>query len=502
MLDARDTAQERDHQMPTTAHGNISPPPAPEETHKQEPFSRVAPILKTALLMGAGGGFLLATVLTLSRAFSVPLGAWWEAVAQAHGHLQLYGWAGLFVLGVALHFLPRLRGTPLAGARLVPWSLCILIVSLVLRAVSQPLLATNLGSVWRVGLVSSGVLETGAFATVLSLLVLTALRGSRPTTRPAYWSVFPFLTGAFCSLGIASIINLVNVAQAARGSGLALDTGDTLNVTLGLFGFLVPMALTMSARSLPMYAGLEGFPRRVLWPLAGVYFAGLILLCAGVDGGPLPSPWASLFNGIGMILLGGVVLLFVCIFLSLMRRRGRLPERVAKLAPSPQTLAQAYQEQVTKEQTHYGPFVGVVASAYLWAMLGALLLLIDGGSVLATGGELVAFDAVRHTFAIGFIALLICGIAPRMLPSFSGGKIASPALVSATLWLGNAAALLRVGALLFAPLFVGTQGFALDTILFSLSGPCGLALAICLAINLWPLLRSSPRHAEAEITLR
>ena len=302
------------------------------------------------------------------------------------------------------------------------------------------------------------------------------------------------LAGAFCSLALASIINLVNVAQAARGSGLALDTDDTINVTLGLFGFLVPMALAMSARSLPMYAGLEGFPRRVLWPLAGVYFAGLMLLSVGGDGGPLQSPWASLLNGIGMLLLGGVVLVFVGIFLSLMRRRGQLPERVAKLAPEPRTLAQTYQQQVKQEQTHYGPFVGLVASAYLWAILGALLLLIDGGSVLATGSELVAFDAVRHSFALGFIALLICGIAPRMLPSFSGGKIVSPSLVSATLWLGNAAAVLRVGSLLFAPLFAGTQGFAVDTFLFSLSGPCGLALAICLAINLWPTLRTSPQH--------
>jgi len=103
-------------------------------------------------------------------------------------------------------------------------------------------------------------------------------------------------------------------------------------------------------------------------------------------------------------------------------------------------------------------------------------------------------DAVRHAFAIGFIALLICGIAPRMLPGFSGGKIVSPSLVSATLWLGNAAAALRVGSLLFTPLFAGTQGFAIDNFLFSLSGPCGLALAICLVINLWSTLRSSSRH--------
>jgi len=494
MLDASNNPQEGNHQMHTTVHGKITPPPTSEEAHKQGPYSRVTPMLKTALLMGAGGGFVLATVLTLARAFSMPLGAWWDATAQAHGHLQLYGWAGLFVLGVAFHFLPRLRGTPLTGARFIPWLLGVISASLILRAVSQPGLSMNPGSMWRVGLVSSGILEVAAFVTILSLLILTALHGPRPTTRPAYWSVFPFFAGAFCSLGIASIINLVNVAQAARGSGLVLYLGDTLNVTLGLFGFLVPMALAMSARSLPMYAGLDGVPRRVLWPLAGVYFTGLLLLCIGVEGGPRSSPWTGIVDGLGMVLLGGVVLLFVGIFLSLMRRRGHVPERVAKLAPSPDTLVQTYQRHVKKEQTHYGPFVGLVASAYLWAMIGALLLLIDGGSLLATGSGLVDFDAVRHSFAIGFIALLICGIAPRMLPGFSGRKIVSPSLVSATLWLGNAAAVLRVGSILFAPFFAGTQGFAIDTFLFSLSGPLGLALAICLAINLWPTLHASPRH--------
>jgi uncharacterized protein involved in response to NO len=92
-------------------------------------------------------------------------------------------------------------------------------------------------------------------------------------------------------------------------------------------------------------------------------------------------------------------------------------------------------------------------------------------------------------FAIGFIALLICGIAPRMLPSFSGGHIVSPRLVSATLWLGNSAAALRVGSSLLASFLPSAQGYA--PFLLGLSDPCGLVLAICLVINLWPTLHSS-----------
>ncbi len=296
--------------MHTNAREQASHIP-PSEEHRQEPFTRVAPILKCALLIGAGGGFLLATVLTLARAFSIPLGAWWEALAQAHGHLQLFGWAGLFVLGVAFHFLPRLRGTPLTGARLIPWMLVALVASLVIQTICQPLLTLAPNAVWRAGLLVSGLIEAAAIACVLYMLLLTALHGQRPTTRPAYWSVLPFFAGVFCSLGLASIINLVNTIQALQGGGLIQTSGDALNVTLRLFGFLVPMALAMSARSLPMYAGLEGFPRGVLCPMAGAYFIGLLLLCISVDGGSLPTTWVRIVNGTGMLVIGCVVLLFV-----------------------------------------------------------------------------------------------------------------------------------------------------------------------------------------------
>src|SRR5579883_1090999 len=80
---------------------------------EQAPFARVANVFRAALLLGAGGGFLLACILTVSSMLNLSLGSWWLALAQAHGNLQLFGWAGLFVIGVSLHFLPRLRGAAL-----------------------------------------------------------------------------------------------------------------------------------------------------------------------------------------------------------------------------------------------------------------------------------------------------------------------------------------------------------------------------------------------------
>ncbi len=457
---------------------------------QQEPFSRVAPVLASALLMGAGVGFVLASILTLTLALHVSLGPWWVGLAQAHGHVQLFGWAGLFVVGVALHFLPRLRGMPLAMPRLVPWILATLVTGLILRVLSQPLLLVTGSHIWTVLLITSGILECAALVTVVFQLGLTAQRGPALVSRPAFLGVFPFLFGAFCALAISSCVNIVSVVQAAMSMGLVPATTDNLNVSLGLFGFLVPMALAMSAQSLPMYAGLEAFPRRILWPMAAMYFSGLALTAIGLIGSSQQTTWPAVLNGLGMLLMGIVLMIFITIFMRMMRTRGSLPEKVARLAPSPDAATRNYKKHINAERNAYGPFVALVASAYMWALLASVLLMVDGVFMLFGQAPFFAIDAIRHTLAVGFIKLLICGISPRMIPGFSGGKIMSPALVSTTLWLGNIAALLRVGSLLMVAILgaIDIAGSSLYSILFGLSGPFGLALAICLTINLWSAL--------------
>ena len=124
------------------------------------------PFVFAALAIGLTAGFGYGAIIVAALAFRWPLGTWWIALVQAHGHAQLFGWAGLFVLGVGLFFLPRLRGTTLARPRLAPWALASLVGGIAMRALSQPLLAFSqpsmpqqmavrgsrtlwLGAVWR-----------------------------------------------------------------------------------------------------------------------------------------------------------------------------------------------------------------------------------------------------------------------------------------------------------------------------------------------------------------
>jgi len=459
-----------------------------EADRSQASFAQVAPVFQAALLLGAGGGFLLASVLTVTSMSGVPLGTWWLALAQAHGNLQMFGWAGLFVVGVSLHFLPRLRGAPLVATWPIRWIIWGQAVALCLRAVVQPWLALTNQILAKTVLVGSGLLECLTLLSIVLLLGLTLRRGPELAKRPAFGHTLPLIACAFMCLGLAGVINLVNLWQIE--GGIVSATGDQLFITLGLFGFLLPMALGMSARSLPMYAGLNAFPPRQLLFLAFTYLSGLFVFCMGILAG-----WPEA-KGAGMMLLGVIVAMFVLVFVRIMLTRGKLPHRVARLASEPAVRARAYRARVAQERSRYGPFVALIASAYLWAVVGGLFLITNGLFELFGQAAPLADDAIRHALTIGFVSLLICGIAPRMLPGFSGGTIRSARLVSATLWLGNLAALLRVGSLVFAPwLIFGPLN--LGQIAFGCSGILGLALAVCLAYNLWPVLRSPQSHAVA-----
>jgi uncharacterized protein involved in response to NO len=166
----------------------------------------------------------------------------------------------------------------------------------------------------------------------------------------------------------------------------------------------------------------------------------------------------------------------------LMRNRTQLPSQVAAHAPHSKMLVEHARQRTREERRRYGPYVALIGTAYLWGSLGAVFFVIDGIAVFLFGTLPVMIDVIRHSFSIGFITLLICGIAVRMLPGLSSKAIRSPRLVTATLILGNLAALLRVGSLLLGPVLPGSEVF------FALSGPTGLALILCLAINLWPAL--------------
>jgi uncharacterized protein involved in response to NO len=396
----------------------------------------------SAVALALSGGFGAGMLLGLALALGWPLGRWWLALAQAHGHVQLFGWAGLMVLGVGLHFLPRLRGAPLVRPGLTRPALALLVVGLSLRLVAQPLLAADARSaatpILGVLLTASGVLELAGVAIVVGLLLATARLTPPLDARGAIRPVMPFFALAFASLLVALSVNMVGLLLA--DGGLVPTWADRWTAVLGLEGFLVPVAVAMSMRTFPLYF-------RTRLPRLGLMRAGLLAWGAG-----LAVRLAGLGPGASLQAAGVVA---VVVGLGVFARREPRPRDPTPLLMDP-------------AQWH-------ALGAYGWLALAAL--------VLALGGR---EDVERHALGAGFVTLLIFGVGAHMLPGFARRSLRGRALVWTTLALGNAAVLVRVlpGLAPDRPDLTG-PGYAL-------AGAFGLAAVVAFAFNV--LVASGPRR--------
>ena len=93
-----------------------------------------------ALGVAIFGGFALAGHLAFLIGFNRSLGDGFASHIQIHGHLQLIGWAGLFIIGISLHFISRLSSIPIAQPQWIPRLLWFIGIGLLLRFISHSIL--------------------------------------------------------------------------------------------------------------------------------------------------------------------------------------------------------------------------------------------------------------------------------------------------------------------------------------------------------------------------
>lgn len=424
------------------------------------------PFIWWAIGLALTGGFAPGMALFLLPAAGWPVGLWWVAAAQAHGHVQIIGWAGMFALGVGLYFLPRLRGCPPPSARAVRAAAWLLGVGLALRAISQPLVAVADPSGIRVlavvGLILSGPLELGGALLAVGALALAARQGPPLATRTGLVAVLPFALTFFASLLAGLAANAVVVVLAATaGTGLVPGAADWSAVHLGLVGMLVSISAAISARTFPLYLRLRVPSRGELYTAFGLLLVGFLL--RSLTPFELPG-WATSLPAVGALLEGVAVLALVAVPDVPLRRTRRVP---------PGRQEPPHSENRAAEW--------LIVSAYVWLAVGGLLLVAEG---LSAWGMVPRppTDAERHALGAGLVTLLILGMAVRLVPGFVGRPLYSARLVWATVWLGNAAALLRV-----VPLFLPSSPLSLG--LLAVAGVLGLAAVGCLGWNLWRTVR-------------
>lgn len=466
------------------------------------------PFLRAALLIALTAGFGYGAVMVAGLALGGLPGTWYASLVQAHGHAQLFGWLGCFILGMGLFFLPKLRGGQLKKTARLPIAFTLLVTGIVLRTFAQPLAgwfaADSIANVLRGVMLLASVLEFAALLILLSILVASERGFKALTTDAPAYPLQPFIKLAFVSFTAAFVFNVLGAGNAfTHARNVLAPRYEQTVILLMLYGVAIPMVITFSIRNLPLFLRLA-MPSRAGWrALAFVYFGALFLrvlpnLVAMADdvliltGRVLRANYINVLLSDGLAVIGALglnacILLFVW-RLDLLRRHPDAPRRKAQFesrfadGTEPPDPYRKPSRANYPDNGEYGRFELLVYAAFIWLVVAALL---DVLRALPGVNEwlVIPQDAARHALFVGFITLLIFGMAVRMAPGFSGKRgVAHPDLALWLFVLGNLAALLRVVPTLFPQ-----SEFAL--MLWGLSGFVGWCAVLVLAVMMWATFR-------------
>jgi hypothetical protein len=392
------------------------------------------------------------------------------------------------VMGISLHFVPRLTGVPIPAA---PWPTRILWLvggGLALRSIAHPVLPyvtetrIFLPTVWLLAI--SGLLEWGGILAYVGLLLRTMRRVQ--DQRPALLAVRPYFAMMVSGWVLYASLNLVLLGHMAWRQTIVVHAAwnyFAIESFLGLI--LLPVAFAFSVRLLPLYLRLA-VPR---WPVRGTAYAYAIALAMQML--PHVPPLLQLapqqlvaFSHLGGLLKGSVILWFVW-RLDVLTRAQEAWTVHRRLHPGPERRPT---RPGLPDYGEFGRFEWLVYAAYAWLVLAALSEVGNGVSAFIKRPVLMESSALRHMYLLGFISLLIFGMAVRMLPGFlHKRRVARPALVTATFWLGNAAMGSRVLVFVLPTVVLQSvpDSAALARTALAVSGLLGWAAVGCLAINLW-----------------
>ena len=324
---------------------------------------------------------------------------------QAHGHAQLFGWVGTFILGIGFYSIPKLRKLkPFAlWSAWLTWALWVAGVTVRWSSNIYPWH-------WRIALPLSAALELAAF-----LIFFQAVASHRPpgaSAKPLEPWIF-VVVAATLGLLASLLLNLGASFQLAfnAGSPAFPPLFDQRYLIVSTWGFIVPMVWGFSARWLPVFMGLRPL-RNSFLPVA------LAFNILGVTLGFFEHFFAA-----GIFLLAGAAAAVAAI-------------RFFEPAVKPAKTVNIHRSFPVFIRIAYG-WLLIAAALGIWAALAGPAPGIWGGS--------------RHALTVGFIAAMIFCIGQRILPSFCGMRVLwSPRLMLLMLVLLMSGCTLRVASEILA----------------------------------------------------
>ncbi|GMU35499.1 MAG: DUF1858 domain-containing protein [Planctomycetia bacterium] len=327
---------------------------------------------------------------------------------NAHGHAQIFGWVGLFVMGFAYQAFPRIKHTNLWRPDLANMSFYLMVFGVFARAIGEPLFARPM---FRELAVAASFAEIAAIGIFVTVLLQTFRLSGKPYERHDAFVV--------ASLGFFFI-------QAVYDLGLlyattsAIDRTELLRIIstyqaplrdLQIHGFAMLMILGVGIRMFPALFGMASPGRKlvtrslVLLVTAIIAEAGIFIVMRRTG----DYRWAVPLYA-AMTILAGTSIVLTLRWGLLARPTER--DRSTKFV------------RCAVAWLHTSMIMLVLAPLYLRVILPAAgALSVSGQESLQIGFSHAYYGAVRHAITVGFISLMIMGMAAKVVPTLNGVDI-------------------------------------------------------------------------------
>ncbi len=309
---------------------------------------------------------------------------------HAHAHAMIFGWCGLFVMGFAYQSFPRFKHTTLAWPNVANLTLYLMLGGIAARVAAELLQPQIIGLV--LGAVASAA-EVAAIGLFIAIILKTARRSLEPHN-PYEKFILAALTWFFIQAIFSDVFFFAKATATSQDElirRIALLDGPLRDVQL--LGFVAMIIVGVSQRFIPVVYQLAR-PRRdrqslIFWLMNGSLILDVVSYMLILTTG-------NVFFALG---LEASFVLMLAWAVLLVRQIGIFSK--------------------PGERDRSWKFV---RASYVWLLIAMVMLpFLPVYGILTHQYFAHSFmGAYRHAFTVGFITLMIMGIAARVVPILAG----------------------------------------------------------------------------------
>jgi hypothetical protein len=359
------------------------------------------PFFRAGILVVLSLGAVWGAYLLLRIAYDQSFAAAGLHEVNAHGHAQIFGWVGLFVMGFAYQAFPRFKHTDLAFPTLAFLSFWLMVAGIVVRSALEPIAATRAWAYWPA--VGGAAIEVIAIILFVAVLAATWWASGKPL---AFYDWY--IASALVWFVLQAVYETIYLAATLSATGADLvplvATWQAPLRDLQIHGFATLMILGVSQRLLHHVYGFPAPAVRLSRIALGVLNLAVLGEATGLVFMRLHDrAWATLWYG---------SVLALTVTAALLVRDWRL---------------------FTTTPPESDRSLKFVRAAYAWLLVSLAMLvalpayqygllpwLAPHSAAASTGFSHAYYGATRHAITVGFISLMIVGVAAKVVPTLSG----------------------------------------------------------------------------------